>query len=76
MDIPSDSEDSDEEKVEIIIQKWLCETETYDVMELEDILNKPDNYDELIKFITFPEKTDLAKCWVKINIYIDYKILR
>lgn len=68
MDLPSDSEDSDEEKVEIIIQKWLCETETYDVMELEDILNKPDNYEELIKLITFPEKTDLVKCWVKINI--------
>lgn len=76
MDLPSDCEDSEEENDEIIIQKWLCDTETYDVMELEDILNKPDNYDELIKLITFPEKTDLAKCWVKINFYIDNKILR
>ncbi|CAD8150482.1 unnamed protein product [Paramecium pentaurelia] len=77
-----DSDDSQEESIDNQIQKWLCETNTYDILEREDIFNKPENYDEILKYITQPEKVELHKIWTKyadINIQNDdptyYKLI-
>ncbi|CAD8138321.1 unnamed protein product [Paramecium octaurelia] len=62
-----DSDDSQEESIDIQIQKWLFETNTYDVLEREDIFNKPENYDEILKYITQPEKVEVHKIWAKYS---------
>ncbi|CAD8055637.1 unnamed protein product [Paramecium sonneborni] len=62
-----DSDDSVEECIDNQIQKWLCETNTYDVLEREDIFNKPENFDEILKYITQPENVDVHKIWAQYS---------
>ncbi|CAD8143551.1 unnamed protein product [Paramecium octaurelia] len=60
-----DSDESVEEKIELQIQKWLCDTDTYDIQEINDILNEPEYFSDLIKYVTQPQKCDLIKNWDK-----------
>ncbi|CAD8140575.1 unnamed protein product [Paramecium pentaurelia] len=76
-----DSDDNQEDSIDDQIQKWLFETNTYDILERENIFKKPENYDEILKYITQPEKVEVYKKWAQqsdINLQNDdptyYKI--
>ncbi|CAD8052625.1 unnamed protein product [Paramecium primaurelia] len=62
------SDESQEEKIEEQIQKWLCDTETYDIQELNDILNQTEYLNDLIKYVTQPQKCDIIKYWDKFQL--------
>ncbi|CAD8058344.1 unnamed protein product [Paramecium sonneborni] len=70
----NNSEESQEESISYIIQKWLTETETYhiqelnDIQELNNISNQSEYLEELIKYVTQPQKCDTFKFWDKYII--------